>query len=251
MSHPQSPLKAPFKAVVFGSAALLGLAALTAPARALEPKEMIETAKVACLESAGKNGWQTEVAEVISARTLDSDRVEVVFNLTRDGGSTKARLTCPYSVSKGVVGTLGEAASGLVEPVAAPDLGVPVDRNKAWWLLLPIGLGLLSWAALRGKDGGTAVTTKPFAGSYAGAPRSVGTVGTVSDGHWPAEAAARDGLLEVREYADGSSAVLHRVRNGDNVSLTGLRRGEWLELSQGGWVREIEVRYDSGRVVFR
>jgi hypothetical protein len=244
MSLPQAPLKAPFNALIFGSAALVGMAALTAPARALEPNEMIETAKVACLESAGKNGWQTEVAEVISARTLDSDRVEVVFNLTRDGGSTKARLTCPYSVSKGVVGTLGEAASGLVEPVAAPDLGVPVDRNKAWWLLLPIGLGLLSWAALRGKDGGTAVATT----SYAGAPRSVGTVG---DGHWLAEAAARDGLLEVREYADGSSAVLHRVRNGDNVSLTGLRRGEWLELSQGGWVREIEVRYDSGRVVFR
>ncbi len=246
MSHPQSPLKAPFKAVVFGSAALVGLAALTAPARALEPQEMIETAKVACLESAGRNGWQTEVAEVISARTLDSDRVEVVFNLTRDGGSTKARLTCPYSVSKGVIGTLGEAASGVVEPVAAPDLGVPVDRNKAWWLLVPIGLGLLSWAALRGRGGDTAYTTA--ASGYTTTPSGAGAV---RDGHWPAEAAARDGLLEVRAYADGSSAVLHRVRNGDSVSLTGLRRGEWLELSQGGWVREIEVRYDSGRVVFR
>ncbi|MFM7395319.1 MAG: hypothetical protein ACKO22_13365, partial [Cyanobium sp.] len=217
-------MKAPFTAVVFGSAALVGLAALTAPARALEPNEMIETAKAACLESAGKNGWQTEVAEVISARTLDSDRVEVVFNLTRDG-RTKARLTCPYSVSKGVIGTLGEAAAGVVEPVAAPDLGVPVDRNKAWWLLLPIGLGLLSWAALRGRGGDTAYTTA--ASGYT----TTSGAGAVRDGQWLAEAAARDGLLEVREYADGSSAVLHRVRNGDNVSLTGLRRGEWLELS--------------------
>ena len=251
MSLPQSPLKAPLKAMVFGSAALVGLAALTAPARALEPKEMIETAKVACLESAGKNGWQTEVAEVISARTLDSDRVEVVFNLTRDG-STKARLTCPYSISKGVIGTLGEAAAGVVEPAATPDLGVPVDRNKAWWLLLPIGLGLLSWAALRAKDGDAAYTST--ASGYTTTPSGAGAVrgvGGVGDGHWLAEAAARDGLLEVREHADGSSAVLHRVRNGDSVSLTGVRRGEWLELSQGGWVREIEVRYDSGRVVFR
>ncbi len=237
MFRPQAPLKA----VVFGSTALVGLAAVFAPARALEPNEMIETAKVACLESAGKNGWQTEVAEVISARTLDSDRVEVVFNLTRDG-STKARLTCPYSVSKGVIGTLGEAAAGVMEPIAAPDLGVPVDRNKAWWLLLPIGLGLLSWAALRAKDGDVA---------YASTAPGAGAVRGVGDGRWLAEAAARDGLLEVREHADGSSAVLHRVRNGDSVSLTGLRRGEWLEVSQGGWVREIEVRYDSGRVVFR
>ena len=49
----------------------------------------------------------------------------------------------------------------------------------------------------------------------------------------------------------GSSAVLHRVRNGDSVSLTGLRRGDWLEVSQGGWVRELEVRYDRASVVFR
>ncbi|MCS5699732.1 hypothetical protein NZK32_11865 [Cyanobium sp. FGCU-52] len=237
MPHPRSPLHA----VVFGSAALVSLAVLAAPARALEPKEMIETAKVACLESAGKNGWQTEVAEVISARTLDSDRVEVIFNLTRDG-SSKARLTCPYSISKGVMGTLGEAAAGVLEPIAPPDLSVPVDRTRAWWLLLPIGLGLLSWGALRAREGDAALA----AGGSGG-----GVVRGVADGQWLAEAAARDGLLEVREHADGASAVLHRVRNGDSVSLTGVRRGDWLEVSQGGWVREIEVRYDSGRVVFR
>jgi len=229
---------------VLGTSTLVSLAAVCAPARALEPQQMIETAKVACLESAGKNGWQTEVAEVISARTLDSDRVEVIFNLTRDG-STKARLTCPYSISKGVIGTLGEAAAGVLEPIAPPDLSVPVDRSKAWWLLLPIGLGLLSWAALRAKDG---TATLPAAATGAGAVRGVRGV---SDGLWLAEAAARDGLLEVREHADGASAVLHRVRNGDSVSLTGLRRGDWLEVSQGGWVRELEVRYDRASVVFR
>lgn len=237
MPHPRFPLRA----VVLSSAVLVSLTGLAAPARALEPQEMIETAKVACLESAGKNGWQTEAAEVISARTLDSDRVEVIFNLTRDG-SSKARLTCPYSISKGVMGTLGEAAAGVLEPIAPPDLSVPVDRTRAWWLLLPVGLGLLSWAALRTREGDAAL---------AATGGGVGTVRGVGDGQWLAEAAARDGLLEVRQHADGASAVLHRVRNGDSVSLTGVRRGDWLEVSQGGWVREIEVRYDSGRVAFR
>lgn len=241
MPHPRSPLHA----LVLGTTTMVSLAVLVAPARALEPQEMIETAKVACLESAGKNGWNTEMAEVISARTLDSDRVEVIFNLTRDG-SSKARLTCPYSISKGVIGTLGEAAAGVLEPAAAPDLSVPVDRTKAWWLLLPIGLGLLSWAALRAKDGAAYVPAAASGfGTAAGAVRGVG------DGLWLAEAAARDGLLEVREHADGASAVLHRVRNGDSVHLTGLRRGDWLEVSQGGWVREFDVRYDRAGVVFR
>jgi hypothetical protein len=238
-----SPSRSPLHPLVLGSAVLVSVAGLAVPARALESQEMIETAKIACLESAGKNGWQTEVAEVISARTLDSDRVEVIFNLTRDG-STKARLTCPYSISKGVMGTLGEAAAGVLEPITAPDLSVPVDRTRAWWLLLPIGLGLLSWAALRARDGGAALASTA-SGAGVGALRGVG------GGQWLAEAAARDGLLEVREHADGSSAVLHRVRNGDSVSLTGLRRGDWLEVSQGGWVRELEVRYDRARVVFR
>ena len=59
------------------------------------------------------------------------------------------------------------------------------------------------------------------------------------------------GEREADRHADGASAVLHRVRNGDSVSLTGLRRGDWLEVSQGGWVRELDVRYDRASVVFR
>jgi hypothetical protein len=229
----------PFTPLALAAAALLQLGSAEHPARALEPKEMIETAKVACLQSAGKNGWQTETAEVITARTLDADRVEVIFNLTKDGANT-ARLTCPYSISKGVMGALGEAAAGVLEPVAPPPLAVPVDRHRAWWLLLPIGLGLLSWAALRGRDGDALAGT-----GAAAAP------GTTGGGHWLAEAAGSEGLVDVRQQADSGSALLHRVRNGDSLGLSGLRRGDWLELSQGGWVRERDLRYDRASVVFR
>jgi hypothetical protein len=64
------------------------------------------------------------------------------------------------------------------------------------------------------------------------------------------EANAHDGQLEVREHADISSAVLRRVRNGDTVYLTGHRRNDWLEVANGGWVRDIDVRYDRSTVRF-
>ncbi|MEB3166118.1 MAG: SH3 domain-containing protein [Cyanobacteriota bacterium] len=230
-----SRFASPLTPLVVAAAALLQLGAAGHPARALEPREMIDTAKVACLQSAGRNGWQTDTAEVITARTLDADRVEVIFNLTRDGAN-KARLTCPYSISKGVMGALGEATVGVLEPLPPPPLAVPVDRHRAWWLLLPIGLGLLSWAALRGRDG-----DRLLAGTgTAAAPE------TARGGPWRAEAAGSEGLVDVRQQADSGSAVLHRVRNGDSLSLSGLRRGEWLELSQGGWVRERDLRHDRG-----
>jgi hypothetical protein len=40
------------------------------------------------------------------------------------------------------------------------------------------------------------------------------------------------------------------VRNGENVQLTGHRRNDWLEVANGGWVRDIDVRYDRTTVRF-
>ena len=68
-----------------------------------------------------------------------------------------------------------------------------------------------------------------------------------------AEAAARDGVMEVREHADLNSRVLRQLRNGETFEITGVRRRdsaneEWLEVSNGGWVRDGETRYDRNNV---
>jgi hypothetical protein len=49
--------------------------------------------------------------------------------------------------------------------------------------------------------------------------------------------------------------VLRQIRNGDTFQLTGIRRRdssnvEWLEVNNGGWVRDAEVRYDRNVVRF-
>ena len=244
--------------LVISSAAALSLATIAGNAMAMSSEEMISTAKTACLESAAKDGWKTDLAKVISSKVIDADKVEVVFDLTKDGTNT-ARLTCPYSVSSGVVGQLGdavktttEAAPAVEAPVAtevpAADPGVAVDRNRAWWLLLPLGLGLASWAALRG--GREADNAEGFRGTYGTTTTSTTYTGTTAGNGIFVEANAGDGLLEVREQPDALSTVLRRVRNGDSVGLTGHRRGDWLEVAQGGWVRDAEVRYDRANVRF-
>jgi len=176
----------------------------------------------------------------------------VVFDLTKDGTNT-ARLTCPYSLSKGVATTFGGAETPVettpapVETTTTTDTGTGVNP---WWLLLPLGLGLLSWAALRGKT--EDVATNPgttYSGSYTNTSSTV-TTGTSTSRNIFVEANAHDGQLEVREHADVNSAVLRRVRNGDNVQLTGHRRNDWLEVANGGWVRDIDVRYDRTTVRF-
>ena len=246
------------------SAASLGLLAAAGPALALNTEEAIKTATAACLDSAGKQGWRTDLAKVISSRSLDADKVEVVFDLTKDGTNT-ARLTCPYSLSKGVATTFGGTDTAAAETPAAmttapaettttQDTGTAVNPGRAWWLLLPLGLGLLSWAALRGKNEGVATysdtgTGTTYSGSYTNTGSTV-TTGTTTSRNIFVEANAHDGQVEVREHADVNSAVLRRVRNGENVQLTGHRRNDWLEVANGGWVRDIDVRYDRTTVRF-
>ena len=234
------------------SAASLGLLAAAGPVLAVSTEEALKTATAACLDSAGKQGWRTDLAKVISSRSIDADKVEVVFDLTKDGTNT-ARLTCPYSLSKGVASTFGgaetpvEATPAPVETTTTTDTGTGVNP---WWLLLPLGLGLLSWAALRGKT--EDVATNPgttYSGSYTNTSSTV-TTGTSTSRNIFVEANAHDGQLEVREHADVNSAVLRRVRNGENVQLTGHRRNDWLEVANGGWVRDIDVRYDRTTVRF-
>jgi hypothetical protein len=233
------------------SAASLGLLAAAGPVLAVSTEEALKTATAACLDSAGKQGWRTDLAKVISSRSIDADKVEVVFDLTKDGTNT-ARLTCPYSLSKGVATTFGGAETPVettpapVETTTTTDTGTGVNP---WWLLLPLGLGLLSWAALRGKT--EDVATNPgttYSGSYTNT--STVTTGTSTSRNIFVEANAHDGQVEVREHADVNSAVLRRVRNGENVQLTGHRRNDWLEVANGGWVRDIDVRYDRTTVRF-
>jgi len=243
------------------SAASLGLLAAAGPALALSTEEAIKTATAACLDSAGKQGWRTDLAKVISSRSVDADKVEVVFDLTKDGTNT-ARLTCPYSLSKGVGTTFGgndtaaadTTTTAPAETTTTQDTGTAVNPGRAWWLLLPLGLGLLSWAALRGKNEGVAnyadtKTGTTYSGSYTNTGSTV-TTGTTTSRNIFVEANAHDGQLEVREHADINSAVLRRVRNGENVQLTGHRRNDWLEVANGGWVRDIDVRYDRTVVRF-
>lgn len=233
------------------SAASLGLLAAAGPVLAVSTEEALKTATAACLDSAGKQGWRTDLAKVISSRSIDADKVEVVFDLTKDGTNT-ARLTCPYSLSKGVATTFGGAETP-VETTPAPVETTPTETATGvnpWWLLLPLGLGLLSWAALRGKT--EDVATNPgttYSGSYTNTSSTV-TTGTSTSRNIFVEANAHDGQLEVREHGDINSAVLRRVRNGENVQLTGHRRNDWLEVANGGWVRDIDVRYDRTTVRF-
>jgi hypothetical protein len=231
------------------SAAGLSLALQGAPARAATPEAMLQQAQTACLESAGQAGWRTDAAKVISAKAINADKVEVVLDLTKDGTNT-ARLTCPYSASTGVVGQLGGDGLKDLGPAdfgkdfarsmaTAGDAGTAVDRSRGWWLLLPVGLGLLSWAALRNGE------VASHGGASGGSSRGAG-----GGGGFRAEAAAGDGLLEVRATPDLQATVKRRVRNGDSVLLSGRCNGEWLETTDGAWVREPELRYDRSAVRF-
>ncbi|MFM7640409.1 MAG: hypothetical protein ACKO45_02505 [Cyanobium sp.] len=239
-----------FPRLLIASAASIGIFAIGSNALAASTAELIKTAEAACLEAATAQGWRADLAKVISSKALSDQKVEVVFDLTKDGTNT-ARLTCPYTVGQGVGGTF---AAPQAEPAPAPaapvaDPGTPVNQGRAWWLLLPLALGLGSWLWLRGRD-------EPTGHAYAttGTTTSTGASGTVRT-YYAAEAAARDGLLEVREHADLGSRVLRQIRNGDTFQLTGVRRRdssnvEWLEVHNGGWVRDAEVRYDRNVVRF-
>jgi hypothetical protein len=251
------------------SAAGLGLLATAGDALALSSEEMIQKAEAACLEAAAAQGWNKDAAKVVSTKALDADKVEVVFDLTKDTvlqeGVNSARLTCPYSVSQGV-GSFGDTAAPATTAPATPaepiaDTGTPVNQSKAWWLLLPLGLGLASWAALRGRGEdvgttyGTGTTTYGTDKTYGTGATATGTYGATTGKSLFVEANAHDGQVEVREHADITSPILRRVRNGDSIQLTGHRRNDWLEVahtgvSHGGWVRDLDVRYDRTTVRF-
>lgn len=201
----------------------------------------LKTAETACLDKAFSLGWRQERAKVVSSRALDADRVEVVLDLSKDGVHT-ARLTCPYSATSGVGNafTTRQAEVGSApEGEASAPAGLPVRQGRAWWLLLPLTLGLGSWLWLQGRD-----ETAGYVHSTAGVTTTGGS------GSWTeAEAASREGFVEVRQLADPTSLALRRLRNGETFEITGVRRRddddeEWLEVRGGGWVRDGESRYD-------
>jgi hypothetical protein len=223
------------------TAATAALLTIGGHALAADGATRLKTAETACLDKASTLGWRKDRAKVVSSRALDADRVEVVLDLTKDGVNT-ARLTCPYSVKSGVGNafTTREAEVGSApEGEATAPAGIPVKQGRAWWLLLPLALGLGSWLWLRGRDETV---------GYAHATWGATTTGESGSWH-AAEAAAREGVVEVRELADPTSPVLRQLRNGETFEITGVRRRdasneEWLEVSSGGWVRDGETRYD-------
>lgn len=238
------------------SVATLTLFGAANQAFAATTEERIKAAEASCLEAAGQLGWRTDLAKVISAKEISAEKVEVVYDLTKDGKNT-ARLTCPVTNGKATFAAPAETAAApepvaepapapAPEPVAAAPAANPVNP---WWLLLPLGLALASWAALRGRN--EVADVEPIrSGSYP-APATTTPVATTTTGrHWFVEANAPDGTLEVREHADYASTILRRVRNGDSVQVTGVRRGDWLEVVQGGWVREDQLRYDRTAIRF-
>jgi hypothetical protein len=128
---------------------MASLLALAGPGLAMSPQEMIKKAEAGCLEGAAKDGWRVDQAKVVSAKALDSDKVEVVLDLTKDGANT-ARLTCPYSVSQGV----GKFGDNFEKSMATTvSTAQEFNATRVWWLLLPIGLAVISWSVLRGRDG--------------------------------------------------------------------------------------------------
>jgi hypothetical protein len=186
------------------------------PGFAQSTADMLATAEEACIESATADGYDPDLAQVVSSRAIDSDKVEVVLNLTKDGQNFD-RLTCPFSASTGI----GNFVSDAAETVAAP-----AGLGRLWWLLLPlIGLPLLL-AALRGRD----------AGAVAGAPVGdrVYTEGWVN---------TNSGPLDVREYPNSDARVLRSLPNGEYVRLTGRHDSDWVELAEGGWVPSYYLRY--------
>jgi hypothetical protein len=165
---PVSP-RSDFRSLLLASATGVALVVAGDAALAASGEAMLRTAESACLEAAAQQGWRRDLAKVVSSRAVDGDRVEVVFDLSRDGSNT-ARLTCPFSAKQGVMGklaTVGEKLGGDSKRTdfgkdftksmsTTGDAGGPVDRSRGLWLLLPVGLTAICWAVLRSREGDTA-----------------------------------------------------------------------------------------------
>lgn len=261
MTH--SPRPAGLPALLLASAAGLSLIAVGHAALAASTDQMLRTAETACLDAAAKQGWRRDLAKVVSSRSLDADRVEVVFDLSRDGSQT-ARLTCPYSTRQGVMGQIGALGAKVGASADRADFGKdftksmstagnaggPVDRSRAWWLLVPAGLAALCWAALRKREGARAGAHAHRPSLHGASSEVVGGAGSRTAEAFLVEARSRDGLVDspvnVHELADSTSLVRRRFRNGDTISLTGRRAEAWLEVDGGGWVHEADVRSERG-----
>jgi hypothetical protein len=261
---------APLRQLLLVSAAGLGLLVAAGPSRAASSAEMLRTAEAACLQSASQQGWRRDLARVVSSRAIDAERVEIVFDLSKDGVDT-ARLTCPYSARQGVMGQLGAAADKLASGANRTDFGADfgrsmgtaaqateaVNRSRAWWLLLPLGLAALSWAALRGRDADSAGLAPGSASRDVRVHYATTAGNRASTGHrtaaaFVAEARSADGRDDgqvlVHELADGASMVRRRVANRDSISLTGRRSHDWMEVDGGGWVRDADLHYNRATV---
>jgi hypothetical protein len=216
-------------------------------AQASAPADMLQRAETACLNQATSAGWRADPSSVVSRRAIDADHVEIVLDLTKNGVN-KARLTCPFSASKGVLG-LGDALKAGADRTdfgrdfsrsmaTAASETQAVNRSHAWWLLLPIGLAGLSWAALRGKAEAEV--------RYGDSEPPIG--GRTADS-FIATANGQHGQAEIHELADKHSLVRRRVDNGQMVSLTSRSANGWLEVDGGGWVRENDLRLRQGSSV--
>jgi hypothetical protein len=216
-------------------------------AQASAPADMLQRAETACLNQATSAGWRADPSSVVSRRAIDADHVEIVLDLTKNGVN-KARLTCPFSASKGVLGLVDALKAGADRTDFGRDFSrsmataasetQAVNRSHAWWLLLPIGLAGLSWAALRGKAEAEV--------RYGDSEPPIG--GRTADS-FIATANGQHGQAEIHELADQHSLVRRRVDNGQMVSLTSRSANGWLEVDGGGWVRENDLRLRQGSSV--
>jgi hypothetical protein len=209
-------------------------------AQASAPEAMLQTAETACIAKATSEGWTANASSVVSRRAIDANNVEIVLNVSRDGVNT-ARLTCPFTAGSGLAVQAGEPRTDFGEHFSrsmatAADASEAVNRSHGWWLLLPIGLAGLSWAALRRRAGEEL--------HYGTGHVPVG--GRTADA-FIAAANGQHGQAEIHELADQHSLVRRRVNNGQMVSLSGRSTNGWLEVDGGGWVREsdLTVRHDA------
>jgi hypothetical protein len=189
------------------------LVALASPAQAQITTEQETRAQEACIQKAEADGFTLQ--EVVSVTAADADTVNVVLSLARDGQT--ARLTCPYSLSKGIA-TVGDkvgttAVAQTYQPWINPWLGT----------LLPLILGLpLLWAWTKGRGNTNYIGRETVATHYG--ERSEAVVRTNGE------------RLDIHAGPGSNHRTTGNLRNGQRVVLSGRYDNNWVELAEGGWV---------------